>query len=142
MRTRTLLLLAVSCGLAILLAGGIQLFRLANQEPAKPPLTIGETGTAGDVKVTVDDVDQTDDTLVVTITFEGVDDADGLEDFSLVAPNKRIAPLVVADDPAACTGFVVGPATCTLTFSTAGLTGSDRQLLLIRAEDQVRWRLA
>ncbi|MGB8862345.1 MAG: hypothetical protein WCC60_24025 [Ilumatobacteraceae bacterium] len=141
MRTRTLLLLAVSCGLAILLAGGIQLFRLANQTPPKPPLTVGETGTAGDVKVTVDDVASTDATLVVTVTIEGVDDANGLEGFSLVAPNKRIAPLVVADDPAACSGFVVGPATCTLTFATEGLSGTDRQLLLIRAEDQVRWKL-
>lgn len=141
MRTRTLLLLAVTCGLAILLAGGVQLFRLANQDPPKPPLAIGETGTAGDVKVTVDDVATTDTELVVTITFEGVDDSNGIEGFSLVAPNKRIAPLVVADDPAACSGFVVGPATCTLTFSTAGLTGTDRQLLLDRAEERVRWKL-
>ena len=142
MRTRTLLLLAVSCGLAILLAGGIQLFRLANQEPAKPPLSIGETGSAGDVKVTVDDVDTTDDALVVTITLAGVDDANGIDGFSLVAPNKRIAPVAAADDPDACTAIFVEATTCTLTFPTAGLTGSDRQLLLIRAEDQVRWRLA
>lgn len=139
MRTRTLLLLAVSCGLAILLAGGIQLFRLANQDTPAPPLTIGGTGTAGDAVVTVQKVANEADALVVTVTVKGVEDADGVSGFSLVAPNKRLAPAPGAAD--ACQAFTVEPVTCTLTFPTNGLTGSDRQLLLIRAEDQVRWNL-
>ena len=141
MRTRTLLLLAVTCGLAILLAGGIQLFRLANQESPDPPLTIGSTGTAGDAAVTVDSVDVTDTALVVTVTLEGVDDPDGLDGFSLVAPGKRIAHDADAANGTACTRFTVAPVTCTLRFPTDGLTGSDRQLLFIRADDQVRWKL-
>jgi VCBS repeat-containing protein len=141
MKTRTLLLLAVSCGLAILLAGGIQLFRLSNQETPNPPLAIGQTGTAGDVKVTVDGVDVSATDFVVTITVEGVDDAQGLDGFSLVAPNKRVAPLVVADDPSACSGFTIEQVTCTISFPADALTGTARQLLLIRAEDQVRWKL-
>ncbi len=141
MRTRTLLLLAVSCGLAILLAGGIQLFRLSNQQTPAPPLAVGATGSAGDATVTVEDVDTTDSALVVTVTLAGVDDPEGLDGFSLVAPNSRIAP--AADDTVdtACTGFTVAEVTCTLSFPTEGLTGTDRQLLLIRADDQVRWKL-
>lgn len=142
MRTRTLLLLAVSCGLAILLAGGIQLFRLSNQEKPAPPLTVGARGSAGDATVTVEDVDTTDSALVVTVTLGGVDDPEGLDGFSLVAPNTRIAP--ATDDTVgstACTGISVAEVTCTLSFPTEGLTGTDRQLLLIRAEDQVRWKL-
>jgi len=139
MRTRTLLLLAVSCGLAILLAGGIQLFRLANQEKPAAPLTVGSPGTAGDAAVTVEKVVEEADALVVTVTVEGVDDPDGVSGFSLVAPNKRLAPVAGAAD--SCAAFTVAPVTCTLTFPTDGLTGSDRQLLLIRAEDQVRWNL-
>jgi len=133
--------LAVSCGLVILLAGGIQLFRLSNQEKPLPPLAVGATGSAGDATVTVEDVSTTDFTLVVTVTLGGVDDPEGLDGFSLVAPNMRIAP--VADDPVGtvCTGFTVAEVTCTLRFPTEGLTGTDRQLLLIRAEDQVRWKL-
>lgn len=141
MRTRTLLLLAVSCGLAILLAGGVQLFRLSNQEAPAPPLAVGATGSAGDAMVTVVDVDITDTALVVTVTLGGVDDAGGLDGFSLVAPNTRIAPSTDAPIGTACTGFTVAEVTCTLSFATDGLTGTDRQLLLIRAEDQVRWKL-
>lgn len=140
MRTRTLLLLAVTCGLAILVAGGVQLFRLANQDPPKPPLAIGETGTAGDVNVTVDDVVVTGTAIVVTVTLKGVDDPTGIDGFSLVAPNKRVAPATESDE-AACTVLTVAPVTCTLNFPTDGLTGSARQLLFIRAEDQVRWKL-
>ena len=139
MRTRTLLLLAVSCGLAILLAGGIQLFRLANQDKPAAPLTVGSTGTAGDAAVTVEQVANEADTLVVTVRVEGVDDPAGVAGFSLVAPNKRLSPVAGAAD--ACGAFTVAAVTCTLTFPTNGLAGSDRQLLLIRAEDQVRWNL-
>ena len=141
MRTRTLLLLAVMCGLAIVLAGGIQLFRLANQETPIPPLPIGGTGTAGDAAVSVDSVDVTDTALVVTVTLEGVDDPNGLDGFSLVAPGKRIAHDAAEVDGNACTRFTVAPVTCTLSFPTDGLSGSDRQLLFIRAGDQVRWKL-
>lgn len=141
MRTRTLLLLAVTCGLAILLAGGVQLFRLANQESPDPPLTIGSTGAAGDAAVTVDRVDVTDTALIVTVTLKGVDDPTGIDGFSLVAPNKRVAPATDTGETDACAALTVAPVTCTLSFPTAGLTGSDRQLLFIRAEDQVRWKL-
>lgn len=141
MRTRTLLLLAVTCGLAILLAGGIQLFRLANQDIPTAPLAIGATGKAGDARVTVEDVETTETALVVTVTLGGVDDVDGLDGFSLVAPNTRIAPDPELSVETACTGFTITEVTCTLSFPNEGLTGSDRQLLLIRAEDQVRWKL-
>jgi len=141
MRTRTLLLLAVTCGLTILLAGGIQLLRLSNQQTPAPPLAVGATGSAGDATVTVEDVDSTDSALVVTVTLGGVDDAGGLDGFSLVAPNTRVAPDVPTAGDMACTGFTVAEVTCTLSFPTNSLTGTDRQLLLIRAEDQVRWKL-
>ena len=102
-------------------------------------MTVGGSGTAGDAVVTVQQVANEADALVVTVTVKGVDDADGVSGFSLIAPNKRLAPAPGAAD--ACHAFTVEPVTCTLTFPTTGLTGSDRQLLLIRAEDQVRWNL-
>jgi hypothetical protein len=141
MRTRTLLLLAVTCGLAILLAGGIQLLRLANQDQPAPPLAVGESGVAGDAIVGVVSVDVTDSALVVTVNLQGVDDPHGLDGFSLVAPNTRIAPVVGGPDESACSGFTLAAVTCTLTFPTVGLTGSDRQLLLERADERLRWKL-
>lgn len=140
MRTRTLLLLAVSCGLAILLAGVILLFNLSRQQPSAPPLAVGATGSAGDATVTVEGVGLTDSALVVTVTLGGVDDPEGLDGFSLVA-NTRIAPTAHDTLDTACTGFTVAEVTCTLSFPAEGLTGTDRWLLLVRAEDQVSWRL-
>ena len=138
MRTRTLLLLAVSCGLAILLAGGIQLLRLANQD-APAPLTVGDAGTAGDAKVTVVSAREAGDSFVVTVAIEGVDDTNGVDGFTLVGVGLTEKPL--ASGPDDCTGFTEARVECTLTFANGGFETSDRQLLLIRAEDQVRWKL-
>jgi len=139
MRTRTLLLLAVTCGLAILLAGGIQLLRLANQE-TKEALGVGDKGTAGDAVVVVESIAEGDGVITVTVTLSGVDDPEGLEGFTLVGVPKPVD--VIADAAAdACTGFTIEAVTCTLTFPTDEFTTRDRQLLFIRAEEQVRWRL-
>jgi hypothetical protein len=138
MRTRTLLLLAVTCGLAILLAGGFQLLRLANQTtPAA--LSIGSTGAAGDATVKVVDFHETDDVAVVTVILSGVDDAKGLDGFRLQTVNELLAPN--QHDARACAGFTVAPNSCTLTFGTSGAKGASRQLVFRRAEQQVRWRL-
>jgi len=146
MRTRTLLLLAVTCGLAILLAGGFQLLRLANQStPAA--LAVGSTGAAGDATVKVVDFHEADGVAVVTVTLSGVDDPAGLDGFRLQTVNELLQPNPPAQhdaaqhDAAACTGFTVAPATCTLTFGTAGAKGASRQLVFRRAAQQVRWRL-
>ncbi|MBI4882444.1 MAG: hypothetical protein HY826_00150 [Actinobacteria bacterium] len=137
MRTRTLLILAVSCGLAILIAGGLQLLRIANQDTPHPPLIVGETAQVGDAVVTVESYEATDVAIVVTVTLSGVDDPDGLDGFTLITPGKPVSA-----DRSTCVGFTVAPTTCELRFSALDLAGSDRQLLFQRAADQVRWRLA
>jgi len=137
MRTRTLLLLAVSCGLAILLAGGVQLYRISNQQ-STPLLRIGDTGTVGDARVTVESVRQAGDRLVVTVVLGGVDDEGGIDGFRLVAPNRRVAPSAGAGS---CTRFTVVATKCDLVFATDGLDGSVRQLLFERADERARWSL-
>ncbi|MDO8392726.1 MAG: hypothetical protein Q7V57_19800 [Actinomycetota bacterium] len=138
MRTRTLLLLAVTCGLAILLAGGIQLLRLANQETTEA-LGVGDRGTAGDAVVVVNSIAEADGVIVVTVTLSGVVDASGLNAFTLVGVPKPVD--LIAGGADACTGFTIEAVTCTLSFPTDEFTTRDRQLLFIRAEEQVRWRL-
>ena len=137
MRTRTLLLLAIGCGLAILLAGGIQLLRIANQKPT-PSLGVGDSGTAGDVTVSVDEFTQDPQFATVTVTLGGVDDPNGLSGFRLVAPGDTVE-YVPAEST--CTGITVDEVTCTLAFPASQLDGSDRQLVFRRAGDQVRWVL-
>ncbi|MGA0894824.1 MAG: hypothetical protein ACO3S5_09365, partial [Ilumatobacteraceae bacterium] len=85
MRTRTLLLLSVACGLAILLAGGAQLLRITGGKPSTA-LGIGDEGRAGDAVVVVNGYEEGVATAIVTVELSGVDDADGLDGFSLRAP--------------------------------------------------------
>jgi len=137
MKTRTLLILAVSCGLAILVAAALFFLRLSNQaEPARA-LAIGDTAQLGDAVVTVDSYSDLDGVIEVTVTLSGVADPDGLDGFTLIAPGKAVSA-----DADECVGFTVEPTTCVLRFPAADLQGSDRQLLFQRAAEQVRWRLA
>ena len=138
MRTRTLLLLAVTCGLAILIAGTVQLLRLAGQETA-PLLQVGGSGSAGDANVLVERFEEADGVAIVTVTLSGVDDADGLDGFTLVGPEATAQPNQRGAD--ACTGFTGEPVTCTLTFGTADVQGGDRLLVFARAAETVRWKL-
>ena len=150
MKTRTLLILAVTCGLAILVAAALFFLQLSNQDEPNPALEIGDSAQLGDAIVTVNDYEVTDDAIVVTVTLSGVDDPDGVNGFTLIAPGKAIsadAPSEVTGstgliDLPSCAGFTIEPQTCVLRFAAAGLEGSDRQLFFQRAAEQVRWRLA
>ncbi|MBI4934561.1 MAG: hypothetical protein HY828_11825 [Actinobacteria bacterium] len=139
MKTRTLLLLAVTCGLAILVAGTVQLLRLANQDKATV-LAIGESATAGDARVEVTAYDEADGIAVVTVSLSGVDDPDGLQGFTLVGAGAVSEPSGTGDD--ACTGFTVEPVSCTLSFATTAMKTADRLLVFTRADQTVRWKLA
>jgi len=139
MRTRTLLLLAVACGLAILLAGGIRLLTISSDdEPAD--LAIGATGAAGDARVTVLSASEADERLVVEVRISGVDDPSGISGFELLA-GSVIDP-VAADEPDQCRAITVEPATCDLVFDVSDVVGTARVLRFHRGEQQVRWALA
>jgi hypothetical protein len=140
-RTRTLLLLAIGCGLAILIAGGIQLLRVGNQESSSTLLDAGQPGKAGDVTVTLlsssVSATATGSGLVATVALGGIDDPDGLEGFTLVGPGK-----VASVTSSTCAGITAEPVECDLTFATDGMQGSSRQLIFRRADEQLRWVLA
>ena len=69
MKTRTLLILAVTCGLAILVAAALFFLQLSNQDEPNPALEIGDSAQLGDAVVTVNDYEVTDDAIVVTVTL-------------------------------------------------------------------------
>ncbi len=137
MRTRTLLLLAIGCGLVILVAGGIQLLRVGGQQQTAKLLKAGEPGRAGDVTVELVSSSLRDDSVVAVVRIGGVDDPHGLDGFTLVGPGKVLA--VTSSD---CTGIAVDPVDCALTFATIGMKGTSRQLIFHRADAQLRWVLA
>ena len=137
MRTRTLLLLAIGCGLVILLAGGIQLLRVGGQQQSAKLLSIGEPGKAGDVTVQLASSSNQGTALAVAIRIGGTDDPNGLAGFTLVGPGK-----VVAVTSSTCVGITTRQVDCSLAFDTSTMAGSSRQLIFHRADQQLRWVLA
>jgi hypothetical protein len=137
MRTRTLLLLAIACGLVILLAGGIQLLRVGGQEQTATLLAAGQPGRAGDVTVELVSSSIANTNLVAVVRVGGIDDPQGLAGFTLVGPGK-VLPVASSN----CDGITVDQADCSLTFATTGMQGTSRQLIFHRADQQLRWVLA
>ncbi len=137
MRTRTLLLLAIGCGLAILLAGGIQLLRVGGQQQSTKLLIAGEPGTAGDVTVELVSSSVRGSELVAVMRIGGTDDPKGLDGFTLVGPGK-----VLSVTSSTCEGITTATVDCSLTFATSAMEGTSRQLIFRRADDQLRWVLA
>ena len=141
-RTRTLLLLAVGCGLAILVAGVVQLLRVAGQDDPPVAATVGEPVRVGDLTVTV-----------VDYTEAGADgrghDRDRAASTTPTAPTasswshparrSRRAEAM----PPACAGTTVAAQRCTLTYDLGdGAAGTSRVLLYRRGDEQVRWEMA
>lgn len=139
MRTRTLLLLAVGCGLLILAAGVVQLLRIAGQDDPPQAAAVGAPIRIGDLTVTVDDLAETAGQAVVVIELGGVDDPDGTDEFRLVVPGAALRPTTSGDEP--CRGTTVATQRCNLTFDVSNVEGSSRVLLYRRGEQQVRWEL-
>src|SRR5690554_7899438 len=90
MKTRTLLLLALGCAVAIMIAGAVMLFQLTRDQDAGEPTPIGSTVEVGDMRVTVDAAEEVDGVLRVAIRIGGVDDPDGAADFRLIASGRPI----------------------------------------------------
>jgi hypothetical protein len=135
-RTRTLLLLAVACGLVILVAGVIQLLRIAEQDDVPPARAIGEAVEIGDLTVIVDGFTERAGRGVVALELGGVDDPEGTDDFRLVVPGASLPPL---ED--GCAGTTVDRRVCSLTFDLSGTDGSGRVLLYRRGDERARWEL-
>jgi len=140
MKTRTLLLLSVGCGLAILVAGMVLMLQLAGQPSPAAPLAVGSTGQAGDLVVTVLGASSTDGVLTVDLEWSGPADADAAADFVLVAPDRVVRP--DAASAAACGTPAPDASPCSLVFALDGAQSTARQLVLERGGEKVRWSLA
>ncbi|HUF96894.1 MAG TPA: hypothetical protein VMM60_02120 [Ilumatobacter sp.] len=137
MKTRTLLLLALGCGVMIMLAGAVFLFQLTTQDDPEPPLAVGASAVVGDMTVVVDDAAEADGELVVTVTMSGAPDETPEDGFRLIASGR---PAAVTATTCAAT-FVDNAETCTVTFDVSAADGVSRVLFYERGESQTRWLL-
>lgn len=137
MKTRTLLLLAVACGIAVLGAGVGLMVRLANQRDAAPPHRLGETVKVGDASVVVRDfkLDGTD--VMVELTVGGVDDPEGGDGFAVVSAGKLALP-----SSTQCKAFTVIEQPCRMVFKLTSAAGSSVSLVLRRAGEVANWQFA
>jgi len=134
-KTRTLLMLSLACGLAILLAGGVLLIQLVNRADVLEPSDLGDEVRIGDMRVIVDSSTESAGRHVVEIRIGGVDDPAGATGFRMIA-SARPAPLV---DTCGATTAEVRP--CTLAFDV-GEDGGSRQLFYDRGDQSARWVLS
>jgi hypothetical protein len=140
MRTRTLLLLALACGVAIMLAGAVLLVQLSGQDDVQPPVALGDVATAGDMTVVVDGADEASGFLDVTVRIGGVADVDGAGGFRLIASGRAVEPVSGAVD-GCCGPTTVAQQTCVVRFDVSAADGFSRVLFYERGEDGVRWVL-
>lgn len=141
MKTRTLLLLSVGVGLAILLAGGVLLLQLSNETATVDQASLGEAAEVGDVEVTVLEFSESDgDVAMVTVEIGGVDDRDGIDSFRLITGGEPLVPVRAPAD-GRCSEITVAPQRCRLDFDLSATDAPNRVLLLRRGDEQLRWDL-
>jgi hypothetical protein len=134
MRTRTLMLLSLVCGLMILFAGVALLIQLVNRADVEPPREIGEAVTVGDMVVVVEGSSENGGRHVVHLEIGGVADPEGADGFRMIA-SARPAPLVES-----CGATEVETTPCELVFEV-GEPGGSRQLIYDRGDQTARWIL-
>ncbi|MBU3704449.1 MAG: hypothetical protein FGM42_08795 [Ilumatobacteraceae bacterium] len=137
MSTRKLILTALICGLAILIAGGVKLIQVANDEVAVEVLAFGDEATLGDMTVSVLDVDRRDDATLVTVTMTGVDLASGAADGWRLLADGRVQEPAISSAADACTAVTAGsPTRCTVAFEAVE---SAATVAYVRAGEQRQW---
>lgn len=102
MSTRKLILTALLCGLAIIVAGGIKLFQVASDTKEVEVLSLGTVAQLADMTVSVTEISQTDVATLATVTMLGVEGADANEGWRLLAGGSVRAPIERDDVDNAC----------------------------------------
>lgn len=147
--TRKLIGLALVCGLAILLAGGIWLVRAAGRDEgaARPPLAVGAAAELGEATVTVTGHRVADGlvTIDVDVTAGGQDVADAGQGWGLITDVSQPVPPVDAGERG-CAGTAVPAGTtvsCVLAFDGSGISRTPRSYVvgLTLGGESASWRL-
>lgn len=136
MSTRKLILLALACGLAILLAGGIKLFQVARDPAEVEVLALGENAEVGDMEVTVLDVIVRPDATLVDVEMVGVDGDDAAEGWRLLADGSVREPVDANPGDACPPTSVTEPVRCTVAFAAVESTPI---VAYVRAGEQRQW---
>jgi hypothetical protein len=133
MSTRKLILLALICGVVILIAGTAKLFQTSQKPVEVQLLALGDSVTLGDMTVSVTALRDTADRTLVDVTMVGVTEAQAMDGWKLVASGKVSNPVLLPvgegtectltklTEILACTvAFPVSEGTRTIAYTRAG----------------------
>ena len=133
MSTRKLILLALICGVVILIAGTAKLFQTSQKPVEVQLLALGDSVTLGDMTVKVTALRDTADRTLVDVTMVGVTEAQAMDGWKLVASGKVSNPVLLPvgegtectltklTEILACTvAFPVSEGTRTIAYTRAG----------------------
>jgi deoxyribose-phosphate aldolase len=134
MSTRKLILTALVCGLAVMLAGGIKLFQMATEDVEAVVFSLGTSQTLADMTVSVTKVDQGVDATLVTVTMVGVEGSNAAEGWRLLANGIVLSPVLSKSTCRDTTAEAV--VTCVVGFPES--TGSVT-VAYLRAGEQSQW---
>jgi len=95
MSTRKLILLALICGVVILIAGTAKLFQTSQKPVEVQLLALGDSVTLGDMTVSVTALRDTADRTLVDVTMVGVTEAQAMDGWKLVASGKVSNPVLL-----------------------------------------------
>ena len=130
------MLLALGCGLAIMLAGAVFLFQLAGQDEIEQPVAVGESAQVGDMTVVVTDAVEDAGRLRVLLFLGGTVDDDPTAAFRLIASGRPLSLLSTT-----CPASSEALANCLIEFDVGSADGESRVLFYERGDDQARWVL-
>lgn len=136
MKTRTLILWSLVCGVIILVAGSIKLFQVSTSESAVEFLAFGQPATVADMEVTVESADTMGGLVLARVTMSGPDGADAREGWRMIVGDRVLSPVDAADVPDQCIVTGATPVTCVIAFPIVDGTPAFAYL---RAGDQRQW---
>lgn len=127
MSTRKLIIASLICGLLILVAGSVKLLQTASDDGEAATLyAVGTTREIAGLRVTVNEVEVSDEQTLVNITMIGDSDQSPIMGWSMVANGEITSPLASTQCTSAsgevqCTlQFVVAVGTPTIVFARDG----------------------
>lgn len=135
MSTRKLIAIALVCGLAILLAGGVQLVLLSgrHKDSTVALLTEGQTAKVGAVDATLVAHEVAGDEVRISVRLAGASaDANG---WALVTRNGRLVPRLSAG--AGC----IGGGTCDVVFDAKGIDPVGLIAIYGQGTERRSWQL-
>lgn len=119
-----------------MLAGGFKLFQVATDDVEAVVYDLGTEQTLGDMKVTVESVQQSDTQTSVLVRMRGVEGADGFEGWKLLADGELSDPVIGASTEP-CTTKVAQYVECVVPFVAS--VGSSVTVAYQRADTQSQW---